>query len=114
MKTYFGFALASGMFVGNCTISRRLMEVAEVKEALAGENLVSCVNKSHIPTIEAAKTRFGLEVPVPETPPTVKTIPGDRVIVMGVSGLPRLVDRHEYTPAEIEGASFEFVEYLVS
>lgn len=113
MKTYFGFALASGMFVGDCIIARRVMDVEEVKTALA-EDLVSCINKSHVPTIAAAKSRFGIEVPVPENPPTVKLAVGDRLIVMGVSGLPRLVDRHEYNEEEIAAAGFEFVEYLVS
>ena len=114
MKTYFGFAIANSMFVGYCNIRRRLIDAEEVQKALAGENVISCVNKSHEATIAAAKSRFGLEVPVPEAPPTVKLIPGDRIIVMGVSGLPRLVDRHEYTGDEIAAAGFEFAEYAVS
>lgn len=38
---------------------------------------------------------------------------GDSVIVMGVRGLPRLTDRHEYTEAEIAAATFEFSEYAL-
>lgn len=33
---------------------------------------------------------------------------------MGVSGLPRLEGRHEYTQAEIDGAKFDFSLWTVS
>lgn len=38
---------------------------------------------------------------------------GDSVVVMGVRGLPRLTDRHEYSEEEVAQATFEFHEYTV-
>lgn len=38
---------------------------------------------------------------------------GDCEIVMGVRGLPRLTDRHEYTDEEIAEATFSFSIYTV-
>jgi len=111
-KTYFGFALADSMFAGNCTITRRTLSVEEAKAKVA-QGVLSCCNPSHKETIGAMKSRFAIEVPIPETPPRVALGSGDSVIVMGVRGLPRLTDRHEYTEAEIAGATFAFAEYLV-
>ena len=110
---YFGFALADGMFAeaGNCTITRRTMDAAEVK-AIEGE-LIPCLNPSHVATINAMHERFGIEVEIPETPPRVSVKAGDSVIVMGVRGLPRLTDRHEYTEEEIASATFSFSIYTV-
>ena len=39
---------------------------------------------------------------------------GDAVVVMGVRGLPRLTDRHEYTSEEVASASFTFSLYTVA
>ena len=39
---------------------------------------------------------------------------GDVLLVLSVTGLPRLTDRHEYTEAEITGASFRFGLWTVS
>lgn len=113
MKTYFGFALADSMFNGDCTINRRSLSVEEVKELVA-QGVESCCNPSHKATINAMTTRYEIEVAIPETPPRVSLGSGDSVIVMGVRGLPRLTDRHEYTKEEIAKASFLFAEYRVS
>ena len=51
---------------------------------------------------------------IPEAPSRVSLGSGDSVIVMGVRGLSRLTDRHEYTEEEIAKASFLFAEYRVS
>ncbi len=112
-KTYFGFAIADSMFNGNCTITRRILSLDEVKERIK-EGVISCLNPSHKATIQAMKNRFGIEVEIPETPPRVTLNSGDSVIVLGVRGLPRLTDRHEYTEEEIANASFSFAEYTVS
>ncbi|MEI8103745.1 MAG: hypothetical protein WCG84_02490 [Candidatus Moraniibacteriota bacterium] len=53
-------------------------------------------------------------VAIPETPPRVAVGVGDSVVVMGVRGLPRLTDRHEYTAKEIASASFTFAQYSVT
>ena len=111
-KTYFGFALADSMFRGSCTIDRRSISVEEVKERIA-QGVESCCNPSHKATIDAMTARYGIEVSIPEAPPRVSLGSGDSVVVMGVRGLPRLTDRHEYTEEEIAKASFLFAEYLV-
>ena len=113
MKTYFGFALADSMFNGNCTITRRVLSVEEVKERVS-QGVESCCTPSHKDTIDAMKSRFGIDVSIPETPPRVSLSFGDSVIVMGVRDLPRLTDRHEYTEEEIAKANFSFAEYRVS
>lgn len=111
--TYFGFALADSMFSGTCVIERRAIDVETVRQLADEGKLTPCVNFSHAPTIEAMRYRYGISVEVPETPPRVQLASGDAVIVMGVRGLPRLTDRHEYTKEEIASASFSFSMYSV-
>ena len=113
MATFFGFALADSMFNGNCTIKRRTLSVDEVKVMAEAGELIPCLNPSHQATINAMRLRFGIEVEIPETPPRVSVESGDSVIVMGVRGLPRLTDRHEYTDEEIASATFTFSVYTV-
>lgn len=112
MKTYFGFALGDSMFSGACTIRRRSISIEEVR-AVVASGVESCCNPSHKPTIDAMRAKYGIDAPIPADPPCVSLELGDRIIVMGVRGLPRRQDRHEYTPEEIAGASFAFSEYLV-
>jgi len=112
-RYYFGFALADSMFVGNCTINRRMISIQEVEEMVA-QGVESCCNPSHKATIEAMKARFGIDVSIPEKPPRVELHAGDSVIVMGVRGLPRLTDRHEYSDEEIAKATFSFSIYTVA
>jgi hypothetical protein len=112
--TYFGFALADSMFssMSACTITRRPLKVEQVAVKVS-EGVTSCCNPSHTATIDAMRSRFGLHVGIPETPPRVTLTRGDSVIVMGVRGLPRLTDRHEYSAEEVVQATFEFSEYKV-
>lgn len=116
-KLFFGFALADSMFVGDCTITRSVLspDIAGEMIAIANQrgDLTSCVNKSHIPTISAMRQRFCIDVAIPDTPPQVQLAQGDSLIVMGVRGLPRLTDRHEYTADEIDKATFSFALYTV-
>ena len=111
MNKYFGFALADSMFSGDCTIHRKSLTVEEVK-AMEKE-FTPCLNPSHKATIDAMHQRFGIEVAIPEQPPRVNIESGDSVVVMGVRGLPRLTDRHEYTEEEIAAATFTFSMYTV-
>jgi len=115
MKTYFGFAVADSMFPrsAECTIRRRELD-ADAVRAIVADGVIPCLNPSHQATIDAMRTRFGIDVSIPETPPRVELADGDRMIVMGVRGLPRLADRHEYTAEEIAGAEFRFSEYRIS
>lgn len=112
-KTFFGFALADSMFVGDCNISRRVVSVEEVKD-LVERGVNPCLNPSHSATIEAMRSRFGIDVDIPKAPPRVALNSGDSIVVMGVRGLPRLTDRHEYTGTEIAQATFSFSLYTVA
>ncbi len=112
MSIFFGFALADSMFAGNCTIKRHLLNVDEVRDLVA-QGVESCCNPSHGATIDAMRARFGIDVSIPEAPPRVVIESGNSVLVMGVRGLPRLTDRHEYTEEEIAKATFSFTLYSV-
>ena len=112
MTTFFGFALSDSMFNGDCAITRRALSLEETK-ALVAQGVESCCNPSHQATIDAMRSRFDINVAIPATPPRVVLRSGDSVIVMGARGLPRLTDRHEYTPEEIGAATFVFAEYTV-
>lgn len=113
-KVFFGFALADSMFAGDCDIHRKALTADEVKAMAEAGELTPCLNPSHKATIDAMRARFGIEVAIPETPPRVNVGSGDSVVVMGVRGLPRLTDRHEYTEDEIASATFSFAEYTVA
>lgn len=110
--TFFGFALADSMFNGDCEITRKALTIDEVKE-LINQGVTPCLNPSHVATISAMEKKFSIHVEIPETPPRVVVNSGDSVIVMGVRGLPRLTDRHEYTDSEIAEATFSFSIYTV-
>ncbi len=112
-KKYFGFALADSMFEGDCDIRRRSLTAEEVRAMAEAGELTSCLNPSHRATIDAMRTRFDIDVEIPEQPPRVSVGVGDSVVVMGVRGLPRLADRHEYTEEEIASAIFSFSEYTI-
>ena len=105
---YFGFAVSDSMFNGDVEISRGVLDIEAVK-FLVRQGVVPCLNPTHVPTIRAMRERFGIDVEIPERAPQVSLRVGDRLIVMGVRGLPRLgADRHEYTQEEIDGATFTF------
>lgn len=112
-KRFFGFALADSMFTGDVTISRRVLTPGQVKEMARDGVLTPCLNPSHQATINAMRSRFGIDVEIPAKAPQVALENGDSVVVMGVRGLPRLTDRHEYTEEEIASATFSFSEYTV-
>ena len=113
MKKYFGFALADSMFTGNCTILRRALTADEVRMMAEAGELIPCLNPSHQATINAMRQSYQIDLWIPKAPPKVELGVGDSLVVMGVRGLPRLTDRHEYTDAEIAAATFSFSEYTV-
>ena len=100
------------MFSGDVTITRRALPVEEV-QLLVAAGVEPCLNPSHQATIAAMRGRYGIDVPIPITPPQVVLSRGDSVVVMGVRGLPRLTDRHEYTDEEVARATFTFSRYDV-
>ena len=108
-KLFFGFALADSMFTQDCVIRRTSLSIDAVRECLP--SAIPCLNPSHTATIDAMRSRFGIDVAIPERPPQVSLESGDSLVVMGVRGLPRLTDRHEYTQDEIEAATFSFTRY---
>ena len=113
-KIYFGFGIAPSMFPEYCTIRRAKLSLEMLKDILRVREISSCLNPSHAATIEVMRKRFGLEVEIPAKAPVVSMKNGDAIIVMGVSGLPRLEGRHEYTDEEIEKAEFGFSIFNVS
>ncbi len=106
-KTYFGFGIADNMFAANCAVTRTACTPETAKEIIA-QGVVVVLNPSHALTIQAMNERFGIHVEIPAKAPIVGLDPGDRILVMSVSGLPRLEGRHEYTQAEITDAYFRF------
>jgi len=113
MKTFFGFGIAPSMFPANCTIGKRELTVEQAKAVIA-EGVVSCLNPSHQASIGVMENRFGVKVEIPTKAPSVTLQVGDRLVVMGVSGLPRLEGRHEYTTDEVAGAKFAFALFTVT
>jgi len=112
MKTFFGFALADSMFAGDCVISRREISPDEARRIVEA-GVESCLNPLHTATIGAMRGRFGIDVVIPEMPARVLLDHGDSIVVMGVRGLPRLTDRHEYSEEEVASATFSFAVYTV-
>ena len=113
MRTYFGFGIADNMFpAGTSTITRRDLTPDEAKSVIQ-EGVEVCLNPSHALTIGVMQSRYGIEVAIPAKAPIANLAKGDRLLVMGVSGLPRLEGRHEYTAEEVAGAKFRFGLYSV-
>ena len=108
MSNYIGFALSFTMFPLPCTPSFGVASPKEVQEIVESGDFVCAANPSHAATFEALKERFGIELPIPLKPPVVKLKDGDTLIILQVSGLPRLTDRHEYTSEEVSAATFTF------
>lgn len=111
-KTFFGFGVAPSMFPTDCSIAKRGLTPEQAKGVIE-EGVDPCLNPSHKETIEVMSTRFEINVQIPAKAPSVKLRNGDRLLVMGVSGLPRLEGRHEYTEAEVAGAKFDFSLWTV-
>lgn len=101
------------MFPADCNIRKQTLTVEQAKEIISG-GVVSCLNPSHKASIDVMQSRFGLSVEIPPKAPSVVVQVGERALVMGVSGLPRLENRHEYTPEEVNGARFSFALFTVS
>lgn len=112
MTVFFGFGIADSMFSGDVVIRRRDLTVEEARDMVA-KGVAPCLNPSHAESIRVMRERFGLDVMIPEKAPVVKLGPGDSLLLMAISGLPRLEGRHEYTAEEVAGAKFRFASYSV-
>ena len=120
-KLYFGFGISDSMFSGDLSLKRKDLGtdggyadylIRNPNAVWASETAI-CLNPSHAATIDAMNKRYGIHVALPEKAPVIKLESGDSLLVMSPRGLPRLMDRHEYTDAEIEAASFNFAVWTV-
>ena len=118
MAIFFGFGMADNMFPAayEGDIERKLLTPDEAKALIEqdgadGTNI--CLNPSHAATIAVMNNRFDIRCKIPAKAPLVSLSVGDTLIVMGVSGLPRLEGRHEYSQDEIDGAVFRFASYTL-
>lgn len=111
--TFFGFGLADNMFGEyQGVLQRQRLTIHEAKDIIQ-RGIEACLNPSHRATINVMETRFGISVPIPERAPVVRLEEGDSLLVMAVSGLPRLEGRHEYTDEEVATATFSFSLWTV-
>ena len=113
---YFSFAIADSMLPATCMVAKNTMKPdSSYFKAFFEAEVVSAVNPSHKATLDAAKARYGIDIPIPEKAPQVTLGLRDELLVMSVRGLPRLdATRHEYTEAEIASATFVFSHYIVT
>lgn len=114
MTVYLGLAFSASMLpTGTVTLRKKDLTVDQVKEVIGNENIVSCANPSHKATLLALKEKYGIDIPIPGKPIRVGLHSGDGMIVLQVSGLSRLTDRHEYTSEEIASSEFRFMKISV-
>jgi hypothetical protein len=96
-------------------IYRQPLTPEEVAYLLKHGDFESCANPGHVVTLEVLRTHFGIEVPVPPAPPTIKLVePGDQVLVLGLDNPKRLSERREYTRDEVLAAGLSFAIYTVA
>ena len=119
MKTYFGFAVADGMFANTVTqIKRTRLEpavaIAMLAVAEAEGELEPVLNPSHVATIKAMQSRYGIKVAIPEKAPKVLLGMDKQLVCMSVRGLQRLGEgEREYTDEQVAAATFEFALWNV-
>lgn len=115
MTVFIGLAFSASMLQpGTVTLRKKDLTVDQVKEVIGNENIVSCANPSHKATLEALKEKYGIDIPIPSKPIRVSLSSSeDAMIVLQVTGLSRLTDRHEYTRQEIEAAEFRFMKISI-
>ncbi len=101
------------MFPSVCSIRKEEL-TPEAAKAVVAEGVVPCLNPSHKASIDAMQSRFGISLEIPAKAPQVVVGIGERALVMGVLGLPRLEGRHEYTEQEVANAKFAFALFTVS
>ena len=108
MSTYIGLAFSAQMLSGSGRIAFEQVPIDQIKV----DGLVSCANPSHKASLDALKTRYGIEIPVSEKAPKVSLANvGDAIIVLQISGLPR--ETREFTAEEVAKANFSAMKFTV-
>jgi len=119
--TYIGLAFFAGMLpAGTVEMVKEDLSLEQVQEAIR-QGVVSCFNPSHTASIDALREKHGIEVEIPETPTRISLESGNAIIVLQIRGLLRLSDERreqynspgEYTPEEVNSASFSFMKIAV-
>lgn len=119
MAVIFAFGVSDSMLLGSegQMILRDQVSPEQAKEiisfAKAQGNLVVGLNPSHAASIDVMQKRFGIEVQIPERAPKIELQHGNVLVLMGISGLPRLEGRHEYTQEEVNNAKFTFSTWRI-
>lgn len=119
---YFGLGISDAMFNGDLKLTRKDLKddggfadyyLRNPNSAWCDEVKI-CLNPSHKATIDAMVAKYGISgIEIPDHAPKVSLVSGDALLVMSPRGLPRLVDRHEYTDEEINSATFNFALWSV-
>jgi len=112
MTTFFGFAISDSMFAGDCNLTRKELSIEKIRWHLSGD-IVVCFNPLYKVIIDVMEKQFDIKVVIFEKPPVVNLSAGDKLIVLLVGGLSRLIDRHEYIDEKIAKAMFKFVVWTV-
>lgn len=110
-KTYFGFYMSDDMFNGDCTIKRRAIDVDEVRKLSRTGAFTPFLDIYDLVFIDAMRSRFNINIDIPEIPPLIGLSQGDSIIVMDVWGLPG--GRKYYNEEEVASATFRFWMYTV-
>lgn len=117
MRVIFAFGVSDSMFLsaeGQMILRDQISpELAKEIISSAKHDLVVGLNPSHAASISVMQQRFGIEVVIPERAPKIDLQAGDCLVLMGISGLPRLEGRHEYTEEEVNNAKFTFSTWRV-
>jgi hypothetical protein len=110
-RTFVGLAMSSTMFAEEALLVRMPINAKRVMDIAESEECVSCVNPSHIATIEALREKYGINLPIPETAPKVTLEPGDTLVILSARFNRRLAEGERYSAEEVAAATFEFVAY---
>jgi hypothetical protein len=112
VANYAGLAISGTMFSDECVIRKNTHEFnSEVEQAIA--SAIPCFNAGHKETIKAIRDRYGLQLSIPETPPTIFLKEGDTIWIIQITGLPRCNPPREYTKEEVTKAEFKINLYSV-
>jgi hypothetical protein len=96
-------------------IYRQALTPEEVAYLLKVGDFESCANPGHVVTLDILREHFGITLPVPDRPPTIKLVePGDEILVLGLDNPKRLAERREYTRDEVLAAGLSFAIYTVA